>query len=181
MKSDHPEDSLPAADGSLITAEGSLPAADGSLITAEGSLNELLNELSFEPAGALAVSHQAPAGLRQRILAQHAAALKPHQRESAFTHWFRSPWRAIAASAAPLLLGILLGSNTTATEFYDANIDPQSYPDNDQLLVIASLDSDFTTTLGQELLLDWPQDGEMSTTPTLATPTDPRSPGATTP
>lgn len=154
MKSDHPE---------------------GSLHLSEGSLDELLDELSYEPAGALAVSHQAPAGLRQRILlAQQATTSKAQQPESRFTQWLRSPWRAIAASAAPLLLGILLGSNTSAAEFYEANIDPQSYPDNDQLLVIASLDSDFTATLGQELLLDWPQNGESNLTA-------PASPGATSP
>lgn len=164
--------------------------------TQDAALDRLLNELSLEPDGPHGMHHKAPQGLRERILlatqdattatesaveSEHHNALdnisEPHTSgftEPAAAHWFPSPWRAIAASAAPLLLGILLGSNTTAKEFYSTNVDSQDYPDNDQLLVIASIDQDFTASLDIELPQDWSQESEP------ARETSP-IPGATTP
>lgn len=136
-------------------------------------LDALLQDLSFEPPSthsAHRVAHQAPAGLQQRILAslRQEQQAKPttttntdtntdagELTEPAILSWLFSPWRALGASVATLLFGVVLGSSTAATELYTAALEPTDYPDNDQLLVISSLDDDFTNILGDELIQDW--------------------------
>lgn len=137
----------------------------------DDSLDNMLNELSFEPVGEHAAPHQAPANLQQRILlaqqnevsaSNNIIVDSPSQPPATglglsdfFLSELFSPWRAFVASAATLLLGVLLGSSTPAAELYTAALNPNSYPDNDQLLVIASLDDDFASILGDELIEDW--------------------------
>lgn len=122
----------------------------------EEQLDALLSELSFTPEQSGApVSHQAPMGSAARILAalpQSQTQTKTQQNVSNTTSlldtligWIASPVRAVAASVLPLLLGLAIGGtdDQTASAFASA----ESYPDDDQMFVLAGLTDEFTDEL----------------------------------
>ena len=122
-------------------------------------LDALLSELSFTPEqSGEPVSHQAPMGSAARILAALPSAAQTNEQApnpdsltsnisllDTLIGWIASPARAIAASVLPLLLGLAIGGadEQTASAFASA----ESYPDDDQIFVLAGLTDEFTNEL----------------------------------
>ena len=84
----------------------------------------------------------------QQLLAQAILTALPKQAQSttpaasavvSLPTWLNSPVRALAASAAPLFLGLLLGTSGAIPDWFEGNI--ASYPESDELLFMANFDS----------------------------------------